>query len=216
VDTIFPLIVPALCSQLVSSRSGAVSASFLLDALSSQTSKPHLLTAAYVATLQLHRSNVRLQAAVVDKLAGACVVEETSVRHVKQCLGCRLAHLLPAHLLPPLPMASTVSVLQRDPRTLALLVYRPQSPSFSFSPPPPPIHPSSGVLPTALSHKPEVVERQVLPALFPLLDVAKSEVRAAVGKALCACGRSMGNSALLAAACTLSEESQSKLKALLQ
>jgi hypothetical protein len=70
VDAVFPLIVPALCSQLVSSRSGAVSASPLLDSLASQTSKPHLLTAAYVATLQLHRSNVRLQAAIVDKLSG--------------------------------------------------------------------------------------------------------------------------------------------------
>jgi hypothetical protein len=71
------------------------------------------------------------------------------------------------------------------------------------------------VLPIAFSHKPEVVERQVLPALFSLLDVAKSEVRAAVGKALTACGRSMGHSALLAAASTLSSENQGKLRALL-
>lgn len=71
VDAVFPIVVPALASQLVASRSGAVAASTVLDSLSVQTSKPHLLAAAYVAALQQHRGNVRIQAAVVEKLAGA-------------------------------------------------------------------------------------------------------------------------------------------------
>lgn len=60
-----------------------------------------------------------------------------------------------------------------------------------------------------------MVERQVLTALFQLLDVAKPEVRAAVGTALTACSGCMGKTAVVAAASGLSDENRGKLKALL-
>ena len=72
VDPAFPFIVPALAAQLVASRSGAVAASSILDTLAAQTSKPQALAAAYISTLQQQKANVRIQAAVVEKLACTC------------------------------------------------------------------------------------------------------------------------------------------------
>ncbi len=65
------------------------------------------------------------------------------------------------------------------------------------------------------SRKPESIERQVLPALFSLLDVAKTEVRAAVGNALSACARCIGKPAVLASAASLPDDARTKLKGLM-
>ncbi len=73
----------------------------------------------------------------------------------------------------------------------------------------------SAIVPIVHSRKPEAIDRQVLPALFPLLEVAKTEVRAAVGTALSACGRCIGKPAVLACAAGLSDESKAKLKGLI-
>ena len=74
---------------------------------------------------------------------------------------------------------------------------------------------TAAVIPTVHARKPESVERQILPALFPLLDVAKTEVRAAVGTALSACSRCIGKAAVLSCAGSLSEEGKTKLKGLI-
>ncbi len=183
VDAVFPIVVPALASQLVASRSGAVAAATVLDSMCAQTSKPHLLATAYVAALQQHRGNVRIQAAVVEKLAGACVAFCSPLTWLSRTHSCNT----------PVPCPLFAPNLHRLQSVVC----------------------TSGVVSSAHARKPDVVERQVLTALFQLLDVAKPEVRAAVGTALSACSGCMGKASVLAAASSLSDDNRAKLKSLL-
>ncbi len=72
----------------------------------------------------------------------------------------------------------------------------------------------AGILSLVHGRKPDAIEKQVLPALFALLDVPKTEVRAAVGTALSACARCVGKAAVIDCGGGLSEEHRTRLKGL--
>lgn len=71
----------------------------------------------------------------------------------------------------------------------------------------------AGVLIAAQSKKPDTLKRVLLPAVFNLLDVAKTEVRTAISNALGLAVRLAGKDAVLDSAAGLPEDKRARVRA---
>lgn len=72
------------------------------------------------------------------------------------------------------------------------------------------------MIPVTCAKRPDCLKRVVLPALFALLDVAKTEVRSAMGVAMHVAVRCLGREAVLECAAGLPEDRRTRLRALIE